>query len=257
MKTLLLLLAIALPAFAADMPLAQALQRAELRCTLTGNGRDALTLTAANPGTEPLTIAIPAGLICAASGDRILVVRAARLTVPPGGSAEARLPTVALSAKNLCAPRAFVPTQDSAPALAPLLRLAAERADLPNDTTQLLALALLEDIAFTPWQDFLAPQRSREAADQPHPTPAEVTLAIDVLGLLRQLAPDRQFALATDAGLKLRALRNPWARAKAVQLYGLDAVALPPDIGQLLHARPGDNCPICRQRTKMQSPPDL
>ena len=256
MKTLLLILC-AVSAFAADVPLAQALQRAELQCTLTGNGRDALTLTAANPGTEPLTIAIPAGLVCAAAGDRVLVLRTARLTVPPGGSAEARLPTVALSAKNPCTTRTFAPVQDSAPALAPLLRLAAERADLPNDTIQLVALALLEDIAFTPWQEFLVPQRNKEAAEQPHPTPAEVTLAIDALGLLRQLAPERQFALATDPGLKLRALRNPWARAKAVQLYGLDAVPLPPDIGQLLHARPGDNCPICRQRAKMQSPPDL
>ena len=256
-RLLLILLACAAPAFGADVPLAQALRRAELQCTLTGNGRDALTLTAANPGTEPLTITIPAGLVCAAAADRVLVVRNARLTIPTGSGAEMRIPTVALSAKNACTTRAFTPTKDSALALAPLLRLAAERADLPNDTTQLLALALLEDIAFTPWQNFLAPQRTKEADDQPHPTPAEVTLAIDALGLLRQLAPERQFALATDPELKLRALRNPWCRAKAVQLYGLDSVALPPDIGQLLHARPGDNCPICRQRARMQSPPDL
>ena len=239
---LLLLLACAVPALAGEF---------------TGNGREKLTFTGTNPGKDVLTVEFPAGLILAAGEDRVLVVRAARLAIPPGGSAEALLPTVALSAKNACATRAFASTKEQVPALAPLLRLAAERADLPNDTAQLLALALLEDIAFTPWQHFLAPQRTKEAAEQPHPTPAEVTLAIDALGLLRQLAPERQLALATDPELKLRALRNPWCRAKAVQLYGLDAVALPPDIGQLLHARPGDNCPICRQRTKMQSPPDL
>lgn len=239
---LLILLACAVPALAGEF---------------TGNGRERLTFTETNPGRDARTVELPAGLIFAAGEDRVLLVRTARLTVPPGGSVEALLPTVALSAKNACATRAFSATKEQVPALAPLLRLAAERADLPNDTTQLLALALLEDIAFTPWQDFLVAQRTKEAAEQPHPTPAEVTLAIDALGLLRQLAPERQFALGTDPELKLRALRNPWCRAKAVQLYGLDAVALPPDIGQLLHARPGDNCPICRQRAKMQSPPDL
>jgi hypothetical protein len=60
--------------------------------------------------------------------------------------------------------------------------------------------------------------------------------------------------LAGDSELKLRALRNPWCRAKAMQVYGLSLGdgAVPPDLGQLLHTKPGDNCPICRQRALME-----
>ena len=100
--------------------------------------------------------------------------------------------------------------------------------------------------------------QSAPSTDAAHPTPAEVTQAVDALGILHTIAPGQQFAIANDSGLKLRALRNPWCRAKAMQLYG---IALPaasgadgqvPDLGQLLHTKPGDNCPICRQRALMQ-----
>jgi hypothetical protein len=83
--------------------------------------------------------------------------------------------------------------------------------------------------------------------------------AIDALGLLRVLHPSRTFALATDPDLRLRALRNPWCRTKAALLYGLTLPgsdgATAPDLGQLLHTSPGDNCPICRQRAEMQTSP--
>lgn len=130
--------------------------------------------------------------------------------------------------------------------------------DVPRATTQFVALAFLEDVTFAQWQRFLAPQRTGEPPGQTHPTPVEVTQAIDALGLLRRLAPEKTFALATDAELKFRALRNPWCRAKATQLYGIALPtsdgAVPPDLGQLLHLKPGDNCPVCRQRSEMQTP---
>ena len=76
-------------------------------------------------------------------------------------------------------------------------------------------------------------------------------------GILRTVAPSQTFALGSDSGLKLRALRNPWCRAKAMELYGITIPATTadgqvPDLGQLLHTRPGDNCPICRQRALME-----
>jgi hypothetical protein len=43
-------------------------------------------------------------------------------------------------------------------------------------------------------------------------------------------------------------------------IYGLDGAggeALAPDLRQLLHTAPGDNCPICRQRALMQKPADI
>ena len=67
----------------------------------------------------------------------------------------------------------------------------------------------------------LAAPQPDEPAGQVHPTPAEITQAIDALGVLREIVPAQTFALGSDAELKLRALRNPWCRAKAMQLYGM------------------------------------
>jgi hypothetical protein len=101
-----------------------------------------------------------------------------------------------------------------------------------------------------------APANSAQPApaSTTHPTPADITEAVDVLGLLRHLAPQQTFAIASDSELKLRALRNPWCRVKAMQVYGLSLGdgAVPPDLGQLLHTKAGDNCPICRQRALME-----
>jgi len=93
--------------------------------------------------------------------------------------------------------------------------------------------------------------RQRTAGSGPAPT--EIAAAIDALGVLREIAPERKFALASDDELKLRALRNPFSRAKAMQLYGMTLPdgLVAPDLQQLLHTKPGDNCPICRMRAQM------
>ena len=245
----------------AAIPLAQALTRSELKWAWNGNGRDQLSLAVSNSSTQPLTIAIPAGLIAAnrAGGDKLIVVRAAQITIPPGASADVALPVVALSAKNENTTQPYQATTYNEPRLAGLLKFLADKPDAPKPTAQLAALALLEDLTFPQWLQILATPRPGEPPDPNHPTPAEVTQAIDALGILRTIAPAKAFAIATDDGLKLRALRNPWCRAKAMQLYGITLPtsdgAVPPDIGQLLHLKPGDNCPVCRQRAQMQAAP--
>ena len=139
-------------------------------------------------------------------------------------------------------------TTETEPRLAGLLDYFAQHNDVPRLTAQLLVLCVTEDITFAPWRRFLGAKPGAE------PAPQEVVAAIDALGVLHAIHPQRSFALAADVELKLRALRNPVARGKATQLYGLalpDA-PLPPTLGTLLHLKPGDNCPICRQRALMQ-----
>jgi hypothetical protein len=181
------------------------------------------------------------------------VLRAASATVPPQGSVEVALPAAALSSKSAGTAQPFAPTAAAEPRRAGLLKFLADQPDAPKATAQLAILCLLENVTFPQWMQFLA---ATTTPAEPHPTPSEVTQAIDVLGILRTVAPTQTFALAADPELKLRALRNPWCRAKAMQLYGLDLGdgAVPPDLGQLLHTKPGDNCPICRQRALMQQP---
>jgi len=251
----------ALHAEPAALPISQAVHQAGLNCKLTGDGREELTLDVANKSNAASRVEIPAGMICKASnGDRVVVLRTTDLDVTSGGTSDARIPAAALSSKNPVASAAFEPAADKEPKLAPLLDYLATRNDVPRATSQLIALVLLEDVNFAQWQQFLAPQRTGDSASQPHPSPAEIVQAIDALGVLRSIAPDKTFALASDAELKLRALRSPVCRAKAMQLFGMtipgDAPpgAVPPDLGQLLHTKPGDNCPICRMRAQMQGP---
>ena len=242
------------------LSLAELSGRAELKAMWSGNGRDQLSLAVTNASGAGVTVAVPSGLIAAnTTGDnRLIVLRAAQLAVGPGATATVALPVVALAAKNPLVVQPYRTTPDAEPRLAELLKYLTDQPDVPRATTQLVTLALVDDVTFAQWQRFLAPQRTGESSGQTHPTPVEVTQAIDAFGLLRRLAPEKTFALATDAELKFRALRNPWCRAKATQLYGIALPtsdgAVPPDLGQLLHLKPGDNCPVCRQRSEMQTP---
>jgi hypothetical protein len=239
------------------LPIAAALENRDLRCEMNGNGRDQLALTIRNTSAAPVAFAVPAGLIAAGpkGENKMAILRGASATIPPQGFVDIALPAAALSSKSTCAAQPFTPTATTEPRLAGLLKFLADQPDAPKATAQLAVLCLLEDISFPQWVRFLATPATSAPAES-HPTPNEVTQAIDVLGILRTIAPKQTFALAADPELKLRALRNPSCRAKAMQIYGLDLGdgAVPPDLGQLLHTKPNDNCPICRQRALMQRP---
>jgi hypothetical protein len=235
----------------------QALMRKDLACAWSGNGRDSLSLTVNNSSNTPLEIDIPAGQIASnlASTAKMIVLRAAQLRVPAHGSAEASLPAAALSSANALASEPFQSLPAAEPRMDGLLKFLSTQPDAPKETAQLATLCLMEDIDFQKWQQFLTPQSAGEPANPSRPTPAQVTQAVDAMGILRTVAPDQTFALSSDSGLKLLALRNPWCRAKAMQLYGITVPGADgqiPNLGQLLHTRPGDNCPICRQRALMQ-----
>ena len=256
----LLFLALAFTARADDpLTLRAALATRELRCEFTSSASDRITLAVVNSADHPVKIAIPAGVICFGMDGttRLIILQSATLPIAPGASAEALLPAAALSSKQPPAQKNLRASDDTEPRLDPLLKRLAGEQNIPRTTAQFAIFCLLEDMTFADWQKFLATQRAPDSTKEPHPTPAEVAQAIDVLGLLREVAPARTFALASDGELKLRALRNPWCRAKAMQLYGLtvtDAAAEAgiPSISQLLHTKPNDNCPVCRARAEMQ-----
>jgi hypothetical protein len=244
---LLALLALAGSAWAGEkLTLAEALAQPTLRCAITGT--DAMTIAVQNLSDLPTTVAQPVGLIFAAGEDRVITLRAAELTVPARQAAEVVIPCARLSSRTVADAKSFRPTAESEPRVAGLLAYFASRNDVPRMTAQLLVLCVTEDVTFAQWRRFLGAQAGTE------PAPQEVVAAIDALGTLREIHPARTFALASDAELKLRALRNPVARRKAMQLYGiaLPDAPLPPELGTLLHTKPGDNCPICRQRALMQ-----
>ncbi|HEY3899340.1 MAG TPA: hypothetical protein VGM54_12035 [Chthoniobacter sp.] len=249
-------------AVGSQLSLAAVLQGKQVVAEARGNGHDQLSLTLRNSSANPVAVTIPAGLIAEShdKADRVIVLRKADASIPAGSAVEVSLPVAALSSKNTTSTQPYALTDASEPKLGPLLDYLAGQPDAPRTTAQLAIFCLLENMNYGQWLQTLAAAPAPANSAQPapasttHPTPADITEAVDVLGLLRHLAPQQTFAIASDSELKLRALRNPWCRVKAMQVYGLSLGdgAVPPDLGQLLHTKAGDNCPICRQRALME-----
>lgn len=235
------------------LSLTEATKKDVLHTELSGNGRDQLKLVITNRGVSPVKISLPAGMICAGeNGNRVITLRASTLSLDANSTAEADIPAAALSLTNTFGTQPFTVSDATEPELTEILKLLASRDDVPRTTAQLAILALLENVTFAQWQHFSAVQRSPQS-----PPYADLIAGIDAIGLLKETAPNGDFTLAQDNELKLRALRNPVCRAKAVQLYGLgmsdNSDAAPqgvPDLKQLLHTQPGDNCPICKMRQR-------
>lgn len=235
---------------AVAVPWADAAKNPALSIEAHGDGRTELIVAIHNRGAAPITVEIPAGLLgTAPSGARLLGIRSTELTVAPSATAEAALPAVPLSLANKATTEPYTLATNAAPAtLRPLLDYSARTNDLPRPTAQLTALLLSESVTFAAWRDFLGHE----------PKPEDVGTAIDALALARQLDVARTQPLADDAELRLRALRLPLVRGKAMLLFGMAAPeGIPvPDVNQLLHTKPGDNCPICRMRAQMTRPAD-
>ncbi len=239
--------------------LRDAFGKRELQCELTSSAPDRMTLAITNSSAEAVSVAIPAGTMAVgAEGTSPLVaLQSATLLIVAGKTAEALLPAAVISSKSPPPGKVLHVSDAIEPRLDPLLKRLAGQQDLPRATAQFAVFCLLEDIKFSEWQKYLAARRGPKASAETHPTADEVALAIDVLGLLREVAPERMFALTSDAELKFRALRNPVCRAKAMQLFGINGTGDAsefglPNVSQLLHTKPGDNCPICRAREQMQ-----
>ncbi len=234
----------------------------------------AVEISVANEAAQLVTFARPAGTLWQTpAGEKLVSLRAVDCTVPPRTSATFTIPVAALSPKFLWKAGEAVnpaPAGEEESRLRGLLAYLATRNDVPRETSQLAVLALLGNISFGDWQRCRASFGPVPKTETPPASAGavlstatlEVASALDAVSLLRAVAPSGEFALASDPALKLRALHDPILRPKALQLYGLtipgDAVVggVAPDLGQLMHTKPGDNCPICRLRAQMQPPAD-
>jgi hypothetical protein len=252
-KPLPLLAAILLPVAGYAVSLADAQSNPSLKIEIRGDGRNQLAVVVSNQGSGLVSIEVPAGLVAIGkSGSRVAILRAATIEIAKGQAGEIVAPVVPLSLKNGAVAESFTLATDQVGKLQTFFEWSSRQNDLPRVTAQLAALLLLENVDFAQWQEFLR----REPLAEPRPTPADIAAGIDAISIVRQLAPDRKLAIADDPEFRLRALRNPWSRAKAMQLFGMnppEGVPIP-DLNQLLHTRPGDNCPICRLRSQAADP---
>lgn len=258
-KAVSIFLALNLTVFAESLSLQKAIAEKRVEAVISGNGRDSASVHLKNPAAAPMSIAISAGTVFVGeNGERQVVLRDLDAKLDAGGEADAVLPSAALSSKNTSTQRALKLSPDGEPRIANLLPLFAKQNDLPRPTAQLAVFVAVEDMKWDAWTQWLAaarpPGKEKQAV-----TPAEVAQAVDGLAFVKLSNPAKSPALLADETLKRLALRNPWARGKAMALYGMTVEntltgdpAQPPDLNQLLHTTPNDNCPICRQRQKMQ-----
>ena len=259
LKSAIVLLALCVSVFSEAVPIPAALEAQTVKAAISGNGRDSASVRLTNTTAQPMTVAIPAGAVfIAENGERQVVLRDLDAKLEPMGEADAVLPMAALSSKNAGTQRTLRLSPEAEPKLTPLLPLFAKQNDLPRPTAQLAIFIVMEDMSWEAWTQWLTATRPAGKAKQPV-SPAEVAQAVDALAFVKLSNPAKPPALLADEALKRLALRNPWARGKAMTLYGLSVdnvltgdPALPPDLNQLLHTTPNDNCPICRQRQKMQ-----
>lgn len=240
-----------------------ALKEAGLHVEWQSAGSDSITGAVRYGGASPATLHVPAGALFA-NGGGVRLVTLRQVTIPVTADADVTIPAAAL---RLVAPPpqpgAFLPTGETLGALTPLLTAFATLPDIPRLTAQLAISAVTENPTFAQWVAHLRSLRP-EAEAALCPTPADIVQAVDALGLLSAAGLAGKTALGQDAELKARSLRNPWARAKAMSLFGLAlpgdlsvSGGAPPDLGQLLHTKAGDNCPVCKTRDRMQRGSDL
>jgi hypothetical protein len=223
----------------------------------TLQGQRQVDLQLKNGGKAPIDFRLPAGSIFQGSGGtRLITLRETSTTVPPGGGGDIAIPAASLAA-GVPGPEGQTAklTPDAEPRLQPLLKYLAAKNDIPRGTSQCTVLALLANVTYAQWQQY-------ESQSVPNAAPTDALLeALDAIAILREVAPQSSFELQSDPELKLRALRQPGTRAKALQLFGMtipgDTTIVgqtPPNLGALMHTKEGDNCPICRMRAQMQRP---
>lgn len=232
---------------------------------ITLEGRRQATVELQNSTGAAAEFHLPAGAIFQApTGARLVALRESTVPLAAGASGALAIPTAALSTSTPAPSATPQPAQVSdqkEPRLAPLLEYLKTRNDVPRGTSQCAVFAILDDITFQQWEQFVAASRLPGTAQEASAASDALIEALDAIGILRESFPGRGFKLQADPELKLRALRHPALRAKALQLFGMtipgdtaNVGATPPDLGQLLHTKPGDNCPICRMREAMQRP---
>lgn len=192
-------------------------------------------------------------------GIRCLLLR--DIVVPAEAVFTAELPVALLQVPSGApVPQVWRIASPPDPALVPLLAIITRLDDLPKETAQLAILMAINDVDLASWRRF------RHEATAYTPTVqggAEVVVALDALSILRKAWPQRRWRLEAEGELRLRALRDPHTRAAAEVLFGVAPLAdapaapivpaTPPQIDQLLHRRPGANCPVCRMRSRSEA----
>ena len=248
-----LLLCCCVAALAGGVVPAKPAVEARARIGITGDGRDPVMVSFSHDENSRFTLSLPAGRVLeAADGTKLVVLRSLQVELEPRTSFEATVPVAALSSGTVADRRVFSVADAHEPRVAALVKILDGYKDVPRATAQLAVFILMEDMDWPAW--LAHPSGGKPAREA---STADVAQVVDALALVRLAHPEKKCAMLANEELKRLALRSPATRAKAMALYGMkieDAItgepAAPPDLRQLLHTAPDDNCPVCRMRAK-------
>lgn len=237
-------------------PLSEVLADPRLDASFRLDAAGEVIFKARNTGTEAQVIAIPAPTVLATAGSaRWFTIREAEIVLAPGERTEMRIPALRMSMQHQPAPGPLTLSAEKPACLDALIHFSKAHDDLPRPTAQLAAWMLLEDISYPQWIATLAAGSTPPDAARFTVPPEQLSTGIDALAIAKGLFPGRAFALAQAPEFRMRVLRFAKTRPKAMALFGMTAPEGIPEasIEDLLHTKPGDNCPICRWRGKMRA----
>lgn len=221
-----------------ETPLREAWAKPELELAMVSKSPGVLDLHKAKATGA---VRVPSGTVCVteAGKDRCLVLKTTL-----AAEIATSIPVATLSG-SLPEGTKWRPSEETISELAPLVQYLETKPATSLEALRLTALCLMSDPTFRQWNAL-----SSDSAE------AKVAAALDAVTLLREIAPGKSFALQEDGELKLAAYRTPGLRGKAMQAFQVKISPVPvnpkslPNMEQLMHIAPGDDCPLCRIRGK-------
>ncbi len=203
--------------------LAEAVADPRLKVSLTGNGRERLTIELTNQTTERFAIHLPAGETLA-SGDSIVVLLR-EATIELGAEpAKKTLRTAAVSTVASVEQRTYQLSNQAFPRLRPLLAHLADHPEIGAATAQTAVLALTENLPVCALAKFTAVGGDMGGVFDTDDFRVETAEIIGALTVLRELGlPDEEIALTIDPQLKIEAMIDSLAHAAAMRYYAIPA----------------------------------
>lgn len=203
--------------------LAEAMADPQIKVSLTGNGREQLTVTLSSLSADRFTLQLPAGETFASGDSTVVLLRATTIEL----GSEAVRKTLTIAATNTVAPvaeRSYQLSNQAFPRLRPLLAHLAEHPEIGVATAQTAVLALTENLPVCALAKFTAVGGDMGGVFNTDAFRVETSEIIGALTVLRELGiPEQEIALTIDPQLKIEAMIDSLAHAAAMRYYAIPA----------------------------------
>jgi hypothetical protein len=203
-----------------SLSLQEAIAYRAVTAVLAANGHDMLTARVTNPGSRPVRVEVPAGLILKSGQNRIAVIRHQVIEIGPRQTKLAKVRTGAVSAANTMGDALYELAADSDRRIEPVLTYAARHPEVSDEAIRTAMLAITDNL---PLRDFAKFETTGSEVGSRFETKifhVDTVDIINALALLRAIGiPTQKLALTVDPVLKVEAMIDPLAHAAALSYY--------------------------------------